>query len=310
MFGATPSMFIFCRTASSGNPILNIFRYFVATASSSADKFDPTAGAEDSVAAGLSSLFPSTAWITASSTPSEFILARTASGGRPIFSILRKRLAIGSSSISGVFSLPSVVFSAAGSALPAATSPTTATITTLLTPSCTILCFTASGGSPILSIFRYVAASASSSAESLEFWAELPSEGLIEEMGGMSPRTSATMFSAMPSIVILLRTASDGIPIFSILRYRSAISLSSPDKALIPVDPKFIDERRGDIDVSSDRTAEMMIFSTLSCSIRLCTCSFDRPCCNMIRYEPAIANCSAVNLETSILGSIAGRAVF
>mmetsp|Transcript_24416 Transcript_24416/g.54639 ORF Transcript_24416/g.54639 Transcript_24416/m.54639 type:complete len:244 (-) Transcript_24416:557-1288(-) len=137
----------------------------------------------------------------------------------PIFSIFLYLVAITSSCSESLFLTGAAGFcSAPGGA------KTAWTILESI-PSLAILCFTPSGGTPILSILLYLAAIASSSEERSSLVMALIA------VPAPSSQTELVILAAMPSLVILCRTASLGMPIFSILRYLDAIVSSSSDNS-------------------------------------------------------------------------------
>ena len=177
--------------------------------------------------------WPDTAEIILISIPSVFILCCTPSSGTPILSILLY-LAASFSSSSESWGADPALFSSWGFL------PSSSTAATILasTPSALILCRTASGGTPILSILRNFVAIFSSSSDSVLFVDELLlaflSAALPTSPSDGPSKTARMVFSSTPSVIILCRTLSGGTPIFSILRYFSA-AFKSPALAAAAV---------------------------------------------------------------------------
>mmetsp|Transcript_15320 Transcript_15320/g.42445 ORF Transcript_15320/g.42445 Transcript_15320/m.42445 type:complete len:233 (+) Transcript_15320:598-1296(+) len=219
-------------------PILSILRYFAAVASSSSERAGAlgtgAAAGLGATAAGAAACAgtvpPSTAAMILVPTPSWTILCFTASSGRPILSILRNREAVSSSSAESEGVAAGV--GAAAGARAGSEGEHTALIIFGSTPSATILCSTASSGSPILSILRNLPAMASSSADNATAGAGAAA-GVgagAAGAGASPPQTEAMIFESTPSEVILCLTTSSGSPIFCILRKRPAMASSSADR--------------------------------------------------------------------------------
>jgi len=239
---ATPSLFILCRTAPSGIFIFIIFRYGVATASSSLvseETFPPLAELprdfETGAGRGAAGASPlkTESWIFCE-TPSLTILCRIAPSGIFILIIFRYCSAMASSSGDRDDALAALPVEAAVLSGGAAFGESPAKTDSWIfceTPSLTILCRIAPSGILIFIIFRYCSAMASSSGDRTDAARSLrppDDDGLDDPLGGSPPpdMTAFTMRSETPSRAILCPTAPSGMPIFIIFRYFRTVSSS------------------------------------------------------------------------------------
>mmetsp|Transcript_4698 Transcript_4698/g.10637 ORF Transcript_4698/g.10637 Transcript_4698/m.10637 type:complete len:329 (+) Transcript_4698:2214-3200(+) len=167
IFSSTPSIFILCRTPSAGTPMFIILRYLDAMAFSLSSS---TFTSRSSFFGCLLSVLRMASMIL-DDISSDFILCCTASRGMPILIILRYFNAIFSSSldsppVASFLSADDNDADGAGAVVdfcaPSLSPSSTALIVLASTPSMTILCRTASRGTPICTKFLYLLAAFSS----------------------------------------------------------------------------------------------------------------------------------------------------